>query len=297
MNRLDRLRRKRGTLAAEDQDGGPDSEDGQGYPLSKGERTNERLFVFSEKFDDEARCRVEDHVQADDLSRGVILSGAAVKQGEDEEVRCRFVQLNGMKSFVERDGSGEVGAKANAPGEGTFFAPTAAGGEAAEPSDSLADSDAGSEHIHGSENRQLLFSDIEEGGQESSNEAAVKDSGGLQGAETKDLGGVAEVVAQIEENHEELRAEDTGHGAVDRQIGDFFSGQTSTAGKPQGRTEPGEKTERYEDAVRGDVKGADADEFGEHAITSSSALPGHAVRGPFYGAGSSIQTATGLRRP
>ncbi len=268
-----RLRQRR-TQAAEEEDHDADSEEAEGEPLGEREGSDERLFVFAEKLDDESCGGVEDEIERDHLTGGMALAGAAIEEGKDQQIGSRFVELDRMKRFVERNRRGEIGAEVDTPGKIAFAPPTAAGGETAEASDSLADGDARRKDIHGAEDRKFLTADIEDRNEQSDDEASVEDAGGLQRFKGKDLFRMADVITEVEEKHEELRADDAGHGAVDREIGDLIGRQSGAAREPHGDTQAREEAECDKDAVGGDVKGTDTDEFGIHAATcwdSSSA--------------------------
>src|ERR1700685_1632763 len=180
-----------------------------------------------------------------------------VEDGEDEKVGGGFVKLYGVERFVQRHGCGGVGAETHAPGQVALPAPATARGETAEPSDGLTQRHARSESIHGRKYRQVLTAHIQYRDEERGDEAAMEHPGGLQRLEREDLAGVPDVVAQVEQKHEELRSHDAGHGTIDRQVGDLIGRQTYAARQTQGDPEAGQKPERHQYAVSGDVEGAD----------------------------------------
>ena len=176
----------------------------------------------AEEFDAEANGGVEHEIPTDDLAGAVFFGAHAIEDDEDDEVGEGFVELHRMQRFIERHGRGEIGAETDAPGEVAFPAPATAGGETTKTADGLADDDAGREHVHGWEQRHFLAAHHENCGDECNDKSAMKDARGLEGFESEDLARISEVLRQIKQEHEQLRAEDAGDGAIEGKIGDVI---------------------------------------------------------------------------
>src|SRR5581483_2314131 len=103
------------------------------------------LFVDAEELDDEAGGRVEHQVESDDLAGGVRAAGAPIEDAEDREFGERLVKLRRVQRPIQGHADQLVGdgiGEGDRPGAVALDAPAAAGGEAAETADAVAERDA-----------------------------------------------------------------------------------------------------------------------------------------------------------
>ncbi len=111
-------------------------------------------------------------------------------------------------------------------------APATAGRKTAEAADGLAERNARRENVAGRKHRQVLAPHVQHRDHESHQKTALIHARSLQSLERKELLPAAPIVAEIEQDHEQLGAGESGERAVDRQIGDVF-------GREAGRASPG----------------------------------------------------------
>ena len=115
------------------------------------------------------------------------------------------------------------------PGQLGRHAPAAARGEAAQPSDAVAQRDAGREHVRRLQRRQTLAAHVDRGRDQRRDQAAVEDAAGLQAGQREDLARIAQVVGDVDQEHHDLGAHDGGQRAVDPQVHDRVAVQARAA--------------------------------------------------------------------
>src|ERR1700733_2762433 len=65
-------------------------------PLRIGKAEVQPLLVETEKFDDEARCRIKREIPAENRARGVGLADAEIQKQKNQRVGETLVELRGM---------------------------------------------------------------------------------------------------------------------------------------------------------------------------------------------------------
>ena len=96
--------------------------------------------------------------------------------------------------------------KLHAPGQRRRLAPTASGGKAALPTDSVAESDAGRESVGGFPPGKFVTSNQKVADDDCAKKAAVKNSAGAQEIEREDLQWVL-TIFRLRKEHQNLRAD------------------------------------------------------------------------------------------
>src|SRR5215510_10107609 len=126
-----------------------------------------------------------------------------------------------MERTIQRNAYQLVGCRVregDRPGAVAGDAPAAAGHEAADTSDRVAQGDGGSEYIGSLESRELGLAHVPEADCECSDESAVEDAAGAQCREGEDIAGVIDIVGDVDQEHHELSAGEGGERAVDTEV-------------------------------------------------------------------------------
>src|SRR5258708_21452469 len=154
---------------------------------------------------------------------------APEKKREDGRVAEGFVELRRVQRMPYRDaGVGFRIGKSDGPGKVAFLAPPAARGETPDAADGVTGRESGGEDVASAEDRHMLAAHVEDRGEDSQQQAALVDAGGLQIVQRENGTGMVAVVAlaPVERDHEELGAQKSGNSAVGGQVGDLFRRKT-----------------------------------------------------------------------
>ena len=110
--------------------------------------------------------------------------------------------------IVEGHGPGHVGLAAIA----------AAGGEAADAAEGVSQRQAGSKHIAGAQHRHIVAAHVPDAHDQRQHESAGPHASRLQGREAEDLCRVLAVVAEVDQDHQHLGADNAGQNGDDAEV-------------------------------------------------------------------------------
>src|ERR1700724_445150 len=146
----------------------------------------------------------------------------------------------------ERDGPREV----------AFLAPTAARGKTSDASDGMSGCESRGEDVASSQDGHMLSPHVENRGEDGQQEAALVDAGGLQIIERENGARMVPIiaVAPVECDHEELRAEESGYGAIGGKIGDLLRRKTGALAQADGEPKGHQKRDGDQYSVGGRVE-------------------------------------------
>ena len=165
--------------------------------------------------------------------------------------------FSGVPTLAAANGS------VNVTAHGTLVWPavTASRHQAAEPADDVAERDARREHVARRPERQLVAPDIPERDERGGDEAAVKHA--ARSGEHENLVGVVAEVVEVDEEQQQLRADERGDDDVDAEIEQASGVESGLAPAHDGELQAGEIGGRQHDAVRVDRQRPDAEDFGD----------------------------------
>ena len=210
------------------------------------------LLVEAEKLDDEARGRIKREIPAENGARGVRLADSKIKETENERVGDALIKLRGMQRNAEWH-AGQLGglrvAERDGPGHMRRDAPAAARRKTPDAADGLAERDAGREDVAGGKDRQVLAAHVQDGRDERDQETALVHAGGLQRAQREQRTRIVPIGLEIEQDHEQLGAGQSGERAIDGQIGDRLRGKAGALGQADDNPQRGQKSDGHQRSV------------------------------------------------
>ena len=98
-------------------------------------------------------------------------------------------------------------AESHCPRQMAFHAPAAAGGEAAQAADTVAERNTRGEDIGGAPERQAALPHVPPGDGQRRDQSAIENTSGLERIESEDLAGIL-AVARIDDHHHQFGAHD-----------------------------------------------------------------------------------------
>ena len=218
------------------------------------------------ELDQESRHRAQHQVYADDPARCVRASESPVQEREHGELGKHFIDLRGMQRHAERD-AGKLGslgiAKGYRPGKIALVAPAASGGETSDAPDRVPERDSRRERVESREQRKPVVADIKDRDHDREHQSSLPDSGGLQRLERKNRRLLR--IVPIENDHQDLRAQEAAQRAVNREIGYEFGCESVSPRKSHGDPKAREKPQRDQDSICGQEETSDRDELGEQS--------------------------------
>ena len=176
--------------------------------------------IAAEELDDEPRHRVDQHV-APERAAG---EGAAAlleeqQAGQDQRLGARLVELRRVQVDVQRRagvGERERIGEDDAPRHRRLLAVAAAGEEAADPADDVAERDARREHVGRRPHRQLVAADVPQRDDHREDQPAVEDAARLR--QRQQLLRIAREEPPVLVEEQQLRADQRADDDPDAQV-------------------------------------------------------------------------------
>src|SRR5690349_11028546 len=144
------------------------------------------------------------------------------------------------------------------------FPVATSGGEAADSSDRMSESQSGSEGIARSERRHVVFAHIPRRGDEGGEQTAGEDASGLKRSDAKDLAGMGRVVAPLVDDVENFRAENSAEDNEDSEIPRFIAVVAEPFGVAYADPETQQDPQRDEESVGWQEEASVVKELWEH---------------------------------
>ena len=212
--------RPRGTSAKYHQHDDRQRDDDQRHELRGREHEDGSPRIAAIELDDEARDAVEDHVGPERAAgeRAAAALGGE-QQHQDQQLGAGFVQLRRVQRHTQRRADvlrGVLVVKCDRPGHVRLPAEAAAGKQTAHPADDVSERDAGGEHVRHRPHRHPMPAQIPQGDRHRGDEAPVKDPPGAE--QIEELGGVRRVLVELDNEEEQLRADQRADDDPDPQI-------------------------------------------------------------------------------
>ncbi len=187
--------------------------------------------------------------------------------GEDQGLRAGFVELRRVQVHVERRagvGQRERIGEDDAPRHRGLLAVAAAGQEAAEPADDVAEGDARREDVRRRPHRQLVPADVPQRDDDGQDQPAVEDAARLR--QREQLRGVAREQPPVLVEQQQLGADQGADDDPDAQVHHPVTVQAAGPGADERQPQAGQIAERQQESVAVEGDGAELKQAREHGI-------------------------------
>lgn len=223
--------------------------------------------IVAQELDEIAFDSVEDHETGPHLAIEFLASEEPGKEQEVEELGSGFDELSGLDTDTQWSSADVVRqliGESDSPEMIGGLAITATGGEAAKASEDVAESEAGSEAVDGTQGRHVMTTDVPGGSEQAGDQAAGKYASGLQGVQAEDFAPVVGVGAPVVDDVENFRANDSGENDEDAEIPGVVSVDTLFFGVTDADPKADENARGDEHAISRQIEIANMKKSGKH---------------------------------